>query len=121
MSTYRMPDGKLYNFPDEMPKEEIRQIASKKFPNQIPPRDDLLTTAGKAISTFVPATQYAYEAGRTLLAETALDFLDPRFEEAYAIREGKTPEEREIPVAPSVMKPGAPVEEYLNQLKTRPC
>jgi hypothetical protein len=115
MPVYRMPDGKLYNFPDEMPKEEIRQIASKKFPNQIPPRDDLLTTAGKAISTFVPATQYAYEAGRTLLAETALDFLDPRFEEAYAIREGKTPEERKIPVAPSVMKPGAPVEEYLNQ------
>lgn len=115
MSTYRMPDGKLYSFPDEMPKEEIRQIASKKFPNQIPPRDDLLTTAGKGISTFVPATQYAYEAGRTLAAETALDFLDPRFEEAYAIREGQTPEERKIPVAPSVMKPGAPVEEYLNQ------
>lgn len=116
MSTYRMPDGKLYSFPDEMPKEEIRQIASKKFPNQIPPRDDLLTTAGKGISTFVPATQYAYETARTLAGETARDFVDPVFDQTYAPREGLTPEEtRKLGSAPFVAKPGAPVEEYLNQ------
>ena len=116
MSTYRMPDGKLYSFPDEMPKEEIRQIASKKFPNQIPPRDDLLTTAGKGISTFVPAMQYAYETARTLAGETARDFVDPVFDQTYAPREGLTPEEtRKLGSAPFVAKPGAPVEEYLNQ------
>lgn len=115
MPIVRMPDGVLVRFRNDMSREDIRSAIASKFPDKIPPRDDLLTTAGKAISTFVPATQYAYEAGRTLLAETALDYLDPRFEEAYAVREGKTPEERKIPVAPSVMKPGAPVEEYLNQ------
>ena len=115
MPIVRMPDGTLVRFRNEMSREDIRSAIASKFPDKIPPRDDLLTTAGKGISTFVPATQYAYEAGRTLAAETALDFLDPRFEEAYAIREGQTPEERKIPVAPSVMKPGAPVEEYLNQ------
>ena len=34
MPNIKMPDGKVVSFPDSMPKEEIRSLISKKFPNE---------------------------------------------------------------------------------------
>lgn len=33
MPTLRMPDGRLVNFPDDMPREQIRQMILKKYPD----------------------------------------------------------------------------------------
>ena len=33
MPIVRVPDGRLVNFPDDMPNQEIKGIIQKKFPN----------------------------------------------------------------------------------------
>lgn len=49
MPQVRMPDGVLVNFPDEMPKEQIRSMIATKFPDAVPKEQEPMPSVGKTI------------------------------------------------------------------------
>lgn len=49
MPQVRMPDGVLVNFPDEMPKDQIRSMIATKFPDAVPKAQAPMPSAGKTV------------------------------------------------------------------------
>lgn len=49
MPQVRMPDGVLVNFPDEMPKEQIRSMIATKFPDAVPKAQEPMPSVGKTV------------------------------------------------------------------------
>jgi len=62
MPVVKVPDGRLVNFPDEMPRVEIKAIISAKFPDAYP-------TAAEPEETSLLG--YGLETGKALLSGTA--------------------------------------------------
>ena len=53
MPIVRVPDGRLVNFPDDMPNQEIKGIIQKKFPNAfLTPFPNGAFSAGSPFSLF---------------------------------------------------------------------
>ena len=54
MPIVALPDGRRANFPDDMPREQIKQIIAEKFPDAVKARVDPATNQPAGVPEFVP-------------------------------------------------------------------